>query len=70
MKTGECQTLKQHTIYTYFHLSSNSNPAVGKNEGILTSDSELSKLLEMSDGDAQWCTKTCKLVSNVFARYF
>jgi len=40
MKAGECQTLEQRTSYTYFHLSSNSNPAVGRNQDILTSGSE------------------------------
>ena len=60
MNTGECQTLKHRTSYTYFHLS-NSNPAVGGNEDMLTSGSELNKWLKMSDGNAQWCTKACKL---------
>jgi len=60
MNTGECKTLKHRTSYTYFHLS-NSNPAVGRNEDILTSGSELSKSLKMSDGDAQWCTTAYKL---------
>jgi len=34
MNTGECQTLKQRTSYTYFHLSSNRNPAVGRNQDL------------------------------------
>jgi len=41
MITGECQTLKQRASYTYFHLSSNSIPAVGRNEDILASGSEV-----------------------------
>jgi len=41
MNTGECQTLKQRISYIYFHSSSNSNPAVGRNEDILTSGSEV-----------------------------
>jgi len=41
MNTGECQTLKQCTSYTYFHLPSNSNPTVGRNEDMLTSGSEV-----------------------------
>jgi len=41
MNTGECQTLEQLTSYIYSHLSSNRNPAVGRNQDILTSGSEV-----------------------------
>jgi len=41
MNTGECQTQKQRTSYTYIHLASNNNPAVGRNEDIITSGSEV-----------------------------
>jgi len=36
-----CQTLKQRTSSTYFHSSSKTNPAVERNEDILTSGSEV-----------------------------
>jgi len=41
MNTGEYHALKQRTSYTYFHLSSKSNPAMGRNEDILMSGSEV-----------------------------
>jgi len=41
MNTGECKTLKQRTSYTYLHFSSNSNWAMGRNEDILASGSEV-----------------------------
>jgi len=41
MNTGECQTLKQRTSYTYFLLSPNSNPAVEEMKIFLTSGYEV-----------------------------
>jgi len=34
---------------------------MGRNEDILTSSSELSKWLKMSNENAQWCTEACQL---------
>ena len=62
-KGGKGEIFAQSNVTSFMDgpLSSNSNPAVGRNEYILTSNSELSKWLKMSDWNAQWCTKACKL---------